>query len=61
KKNNQFAELFESHPMRHFSFPEIELLAQQTGFTVLKAEEFLTGAPPTNKTWGVNFILQAKP
>jgi len=58
KNNNQFAELTESHPMRHFSYPEIELLAMQTGFKIVKAEEFMTGNPPSEKTWGVNFILQ---
>jgi SAM-dependent methyltransferase len=35
----------EAHPMRHFSLPEIEILAQNTGFQLLKAEKFLTGAP----------------
>jgi SAM-dependent methyltransferase len=50
--------LFESHPMRHFSIPEIGLLAKLTGFEVLKAEEFLTGNEPSEKTWGVCFILK---
>jgi Methyltransferase domain len=60
KQNGQFAELSESHKMRHFSLPEIRLLAEQTGFSVLMAEEFLTKNEPSNNTWGVNFILQAK-
>lgn len=51
-------ELFENHPMRHFSIPEIDLLAKLTGFKVLKAEEFLTGNEPSNNTWGVCFILK---
>lgn len=51
-------ELFESHPMRHFSIPEIELLAKFTGFKLLKAEEFLTGNKPSGETWGVCFILK---
>ena len=59
KKTGQSKELSESHKMRHFGFPEIELLAKQTGFSVLKAEEFLTKNQPSNRTWGVNFILQA--
>jgi SAM-dependent methyltransferase len=46
----------EAHPMRHFSLPEIEILAQNTGFQLLKAEEFLTGAPPSDHTWGVCYI-----
>lgn len=51
-------ELFESHPMRHFSIPEIGLLAELTGFKILKAEEFLTGNEPSDKTWGVCFLLK---
>ena len=50
--------LFESHPMRHFSIPEIGLLAKLTGFEVLEVEEFLTGKEPSGKTWGVCFILK---
>lgn len=60
KKNNQYVELSEAHSMRHFGVPEIKLLAEQTGFTVIQAEEFLTCNKPSNQTWGVNFILQAK-
>lgn len=48
----------EVHPMKHFSIPEIELLAIQTGFAILKTEEFLTGKNPDTSTWGVNFVLQ---
>ena len=50
--------LSENHPMRHFSIPEIGLLAEFTGFTLLRAEEFLTGKEPSSKTWGVCFILK---
>lgn len=60
KANNQYVELSEAHSMRHFGVPEISLLAEQTGFTLVKAEEFLTRKQPSNLTWGVNFILQAK-
>lgn len=60
KGNDKYVELSESHRMRHFGVPEIDLLATQTGFSILKAEEFLTRNHPSNSTWGVNFILQAK-
>jgi len=50
----------ETHPMRHFSLPEIKLLAGFTGFKFLHAEEFLTKKPPCDTTWGVCFILQKK-
>lgn len=51
-------EIFENHPMRHFSIPEIKLLAKLTGFEIVKVEEFLTKNKPSNKTWGVCFILK---
>jgi SAM-dependent methyltransferase len=60
-ENRQYkttSSLKEKHPMRHFSEPEIELLASSTGFLVIHAEEFLTGNAPGADTWGVCFILQ---
>ena len=48
----------EVHPMRHFSIPEIELLANKTGFSLIRAEEFGTGEEPGPNTWGVCFVLQ---
>jgi len=48
----------ETHPMRYFSIPEIEILANSTGFELIKAEEFLTGNTPGINTWGVCFILK---
>ncbi len=57
-ESNEQSELFESHPMRHFSIPEIGLLAELTGFKIVKAEEFLSGKEPGENTWGVCFILK---
>ncbi|MHA4844009.1 class I SAM-dependent DNA methyltransferase [Flavitalea antarctica] len=48
----------EKHPMRHFSEPEIALLASAVGLQVISAEEFMTGETPGENTWGVCFILQ---
>jgi SAM-dependent methyltransferase len=48
----------ESHPMRHFSLPEIDLLAAMQGFRRIGAEEFLTGKSPGEDTWGVCVILE---
>ena len=53
-------EINEKHSMRHFSIPEMALLAELTGFKIEKVEEFLTGAEPSENTWGVNFILRKK-
>lgn len=58
KLNGATHELTEHHPMRHFSMPEIALLAQLTGFRLLCSEEFLTGNAPGPDTWGVCFVLQ---
>lgn len=56
---DQTSELIcEKHPMRHFSKPEIELLAYASGFKLLKTEEFLTGTSPSTNTWGVCYILK---
>jgi SAM-dependent methyltransferase len=59
KNDGSYTEFSEKHSMRHFSVPEIELLAMSSGFKLLKAEEFLTGNEPSINTWGVNFILKA--
>jgi len=60
KITDKCIEFNEKHPMRHFSIPEIDLLATITGFELLKAEEFLTGNEPSENTWGVCFILKKK-
>jgi len=58
KVNSLFYNVKEKHPMRHFSLPEIKLLAGMAGFDVIAAEEFLTGSTPSENTWGVCFILK---
>ena len=50
--------IHETHHMRHYSLPELELLAGFTGFTLLHSEEFLTGEQPGEKTWGVCCVLR---
>lgn len=50
----------EKHPMRHFSKPEIEILAYATGFEVLHSEAFLTKENPSIHSWGVSYILKKK-
>ena len=53
------AETFkEIHPMRHFSLLEIDLLAREAGFERVAAEEFLSGAPPSESTWGICLVLR---
>jgi len=48
----------ETHPMRHFSLPELDLLARMSGFSVVGTEEFLTGSRPSEETWGVCFVMK---
>tara|TARA_A100001011_G_scaffold400752_1_gene518374 strand:+ start:2571 stop:3320 length:750 start_codon:yes stop_codon:yes gene_type:complete len=48
----------ELHQMRYFSIPELEFIANETGFKVLNFEEFLTGLEPSFDTWGVSIILR---
>lgn len=52
---NAFQEI---HPMRHFSLPEVDLLASGHGFERIQAEEFLTGNEPSENTWGVCVVLR---
>lgn len=60
KTTNHTETIIETHPMRHFSIPEIDLLARHTGFEILRVEEFQTAYPPTTDTWGVCFVLRKK-
>lgn len=60
KATDKIYHFSESHKMRHFSIPEIELLAEATGFKLLKTEEFGTAKTPGPDTWGVNFVLRKK-
>lgn len=51
----------ETHPLRHFSLPELNLFAQMAGFECVGAEEFLTGKAPSGDTWSVCIIMKKKP
>jgi len=53
------AELKETHAMRYFFKPEIELWATLSGFTIQDAEEWYTAKPIGTATWSVCFCLQA--
>ncbi|HET7898747.1 MAG TPA: class I SAM-dependent methyltransferase [Flavisolibacter sp.] len=50
----------EQHIMRHFSTPEISLMAHLTGFTLIEAKELRSGNPPSKNTWSVCYVLQKK-
>lgn len=57
-KTSAFQTFSETHPMRHFSLPELNVLAELNSFEILTAEEFLTGNEPGLDTWGVCLILR---
>ena len=50
----------ETHPMRHFSLPELDIFAENTGFERLGAEEFITENNPSEQTWGVCLVMKKK-
>jgi len=61
QSTNGTATVFEErHKLRYFLPAEIDKFAEQTGFEVLRSEEFLTKKVPSNDTWGVLYLLQKK-
>lgn len=48
----------ETHAMRHFGLPEIDLLATLNGFARIGTEEFLSGKTAGEDTWGVCVTLK---
>jgi hypothetical protein len=44
--------------MRYFTVPEVELIAAQTGFELLKTEELITKNVPSDNTWAICSILK---
>ena len=58
RKTGAVNQLTENHPMRHFSLPELVLLAESSNFKHIAAEEFLSSNEPSERTWGVCVVLQ---
>jgi SAM-dependent methyltransferase len=50
--------LKETHIMRHFSLPELDLVARLSDFERVGAEEFVTSKPPGADTWGVCAVFK---
>jgi SAM-dependent methyltransferase len=50
----------EEHRMRYLFPPEVEWLADQAGFEVERSEEFPSGQPASDRTWGVAYLLRKK-
>lgn len=58
KESNTIEVFSETHPMRHFSTPEIRLMAELSGFDLIESHEFQTMKQPSVNTWGVTYILK---
>lgn len=50
----------EEHQMRYFFPTEIALFAELAGFDVERSEEFLTARAPSDRTWGVAYLLRKR-
>lgn len=51
KQSDKIDVIRETHPMRYFSIPELELIASLSGFQLINSEEFLTGKQLDEHTW----------
>jgi SAM-dependent methyltransferase len=58
KRDGSVTTFEEDHHMRYLFPSEIRFLAHQSGFSMLQTEEFLTGEPPSEKSWGVAYLLK---
>ena len=48
----------ETHSMRHFSLPELDVLAENFGFKRISAEELVTRRAPSLDTWAVCIAMR---
>lgn len=58
KDSGRHREIKESHVVRYFFLPELELMLGLAGFRLEKAEEWMTGATPSPATWGVTIVAR---
>jgi hypothetical protein len=58
KANGEVEELRETHRMRYLFRPEIELLLQAAGMTIVEEMEWMTGHPLGFATWGGCFVAR---
>ncbi len=53
-----YAEFRETHTMRYFFIPELELLLHQTGWKPLAFYEWMTDRMPASGTWNLTVVAQ---
>lgn len=58
RQDDTIKELKELHELRYFTAEEIKCYAEEAGFRLMDAFEFLTDAPLSEKTWGSCFVVQ---
>lgn len=58
KRTGHMVDFVETHRVRYLFPTEIALLATAAGFEIVRTEEFLTGAPASDRTWGVSYLLR---
>src|SRR5262245_44494311 len=58
RPSGEIVRFSEEHLMRYLFPTEVELLARNCGLRQVATEEFLTGEPPSQSTWGVMYVLQ---
>lgn len=59
-ESGERAQFREEHVMRYLFPEEVDQLGSQAGFALVSTEEFLTGRPPSEETWGVAYLLKKK-
>lgn len=54
----EWKEFKEIHSMRHFSIPELKLIANQCGMELIHTEEFLSKKELNNTTWNATCVFR---
>ncbi len=60
KADDRWTTFEEEHRMRYLFPVEIALFCEQAGLELERTEEFLTGIPPTDRTWGVAYLFRKR-
>lgn len=58
RRSGELSRFSEEHPMRYLFPAEVAALAEDCGFRCILEEEFASGAPSSERTWGVAYMLQ---
>lgn len=60
KKSGQFERVIETHHVRYFFLPEIQLFMQSHGFEIIGRYEWMTEQMPQNRAWYVCVVGRKK-